>query len=427
MAIPLFDKDVEVIQKLDDEPNDVQGLSPEELKLQFDQVGIWLKDYINNTLIPALSGGASGGGASNIGASVDDFPGSTVQAVLDSFNNALTDRYTKAETNSYVGQETNDLVETVNVDLTTGVITVKKKDGTQQTFDTALEKVPATMALVDEADGTYLVITNQDGSQTKTNVSTLIDTYTFNNSTEVSFSVAGTENNKAVTASIRDNSIGLNKFTLEVTQALEQYNATSAKNAQDAADSAEDAAESASAALASQNAAAGSASTATTKANEARDSATAASQSAGSASSSAQSAQSNASQALSFRNAAQSAQTAAETAKGQAESARDAAVAAKNSAVAAQQSISICDANAKRITSIRDAYTTLSNDSLNRIMKTLTIATVLIAAPNLIFSMYGMNIRLPLQHEDASFVAVLILAAIILALFIIWGKRRRLF
>lgn len=95
--------------------------------------------------------------------------------------------------------------------------------------------------------------------------------------------------------------------------------------------------------------------------------------------------------------------------------------------LATQQSISICDANAKRITSIRDAYTTLSNDSLNRIMKTLTIATVLIAAPNLIFSMYGMNIRLPLQHEDASFVAVLILAAIILALFIVWGKRRRLF
>lgn len=95
--------------------------------------------------------------------------------------------------------------------------------------------------------------------------------------------------------------------------------------------------------------------------------------------------------------------------------------------LAAQQSISICDANAKRIASIRDAYTTLSNDSLNRIMKTLTIATVLIAAPNLIFSMYGMNIRLPLQHEDASFIVVIVLAIAMLALFIIWGKRRRLF
>ena len=95
--------------------------------------------------------------------------------------------------------------------------------------------------------------------------------------------------------------------------------------------------------------------------------------------------------------------------------------------LATQQSINICEANAKRIISIRDAYTTLSNDSLNRIMKTLTIATVLIAAPNLVFSMYGMNIHLPLQHEDISFIVVLVLAIVILALFIIWGKRRRLF
>ena len=130
MAISQFDKDVEVIQKLDDEPNDVQGLTPAELKKRFDQAAIWLKEYINSTLIPAITGdGASGGGASNIGASVDDFPGNTVQDVLDAFNDALIARYTKAETNSYVGQETNDLVSSVSVNLNTGVITVTKKDG----------------------------------------------------------------------------------------------------------------------------------------------------------------------------------------------------------------------------------------------------------------------------------------------------------
>ena len=40
MAIASFDKDVEVIQKLDDEPNDVQGLTPEELLRLFHQQGI---------------------------------------------------------------------------------------------------------------------------------------------------------------------------------------------------------------------------------------------------------------------------------------------------------------------------------------------------------------------------------------------------
>lgn len=333
MAIELFDKDVEIIQKLDDEPNDVQGLTPAELKKRFDQAAVWLKEYINSTLIPAITGdGVSGGGAANIGASVDDFSGSTVQDVLDAFNDALIARYTKAETDAYVGQKTNDLVSSVSVNLDTGVITVTKKDGTQDTFDTALEKVPASMALVEDADGTYLVITNQDGSTTRTNVSNLIDTYTFNNSTEIAFSTSGADNNRTVTATIRDNSIGMNKFTLEVTQSLEQYNSTSASNAQAAEKSADAAADSAAAALSSQTAAADSASTASTKAGEASRSAASASQSAGSASSSAQSAQSNAGQALSARNAAQSAQTAAE-------SARDAAVTAKNGAVAARQAI----------------------------------------------------------------------------------------
>ena len=313
MAISQFDKDVEVIQKLDDEPKDVEGLTPAELKKRFDQAAIWLKEYINSTLIPAITGdGASGGGASNIGASVDDFPGNTVQDVLDAFNDALIARYTKSETNAYVGQETNDLVASVSVNLDTGVITVTKKDGTKDTFDTTLEKVPATMALVDDGGKTYLVITNQDGSQTRTDVSKLIDTYTFNNSTEISFSVTGAENNRAVTASIRDSSIGMNKFTLEVTQSLEQYNSTSASNAQAAEKSADAAADSAAAALSSQTAAADSASTASTKAGEAVQSALSASQSASSAASSAQSAQGNASQALSARNAAQEAQKSIE-------------------------------------------------------------------------------------------------------------------
>ena len=308
MAIASFDKDVEVIQKLDDEPNDVQGLTPEELKQKFDQAAIWLKEYINTVLLPGITGtGSAGGGsgASNIGAGVDDFPGSDVQAILNAFNDALTDRYTRAETNSYVGQETHDLVAAVGVDLTTGVITVTKKDGTAQTFDTALEKVPATMALVEEDGGTYLVITNQDGSQTRTDVSSLIDTYTFQNSTELSFSVDGTGNNRTVTATIRPASIGLDRFKAEVTEALEGYNAESAASASAARASETAAKASETAAKGSETAAAGSASAASQKASAAETSAASAAQSASAASASAQSAQSNASQALGAKGEAQ--------------------------------------------------------------------------------------------------------------------------
>ena len=54
MALTPFNKDIEYIQKLDDEPNDVQGLTSAELKKRFDQAGIDIKAYLNDTLLPGL-------------------------------------------------------------------------------------------------------------------------------------------------------------------------------------------------------------------------------------------------------------------------------------------------------------------------------------------------------------------------------------
>lgn len=95
--------------------------------------------------------------------------------------------------------------------------------------------------------------------------------------------------------------------------------------------------------------------------------------------------------------------------------------------LATQQSASVCDANCKRLTSIRDAYITISNNSLNNTMKLLTAATLLIAAPNLVFSMYGMNIHLPWQWNDFSFTMVVVLALSAIVLVLIWAKKKRLF
>lgn len=46
--------DLNIIQKLDDEPNDVGGLSSAQLKAKFDEAGNVIKEYINNDLIPAI-------------------------------------------------------------------------------------------------------------------------------------------------------------------------------------------------------------------------------------------------------------------------------------------------------------------------------------------------------------------------------------
>ena len=55
LAIPAFEADVDVIQKLDDEPNDVGGLSAAELKAKFDEAGNRIKTYLNETLVPSIS------------------------------------------------------------------------------------------------------------------------------------------------------------------------------------------------------------------------------------------------------------------------------------------------------------------------------------------------------------------------------------
>lgn len=55
LVIPSMEDDLDIIQKLDDEPNDVGGLSAAELKFEFDRAGNIIKNYINGIFVPALS------------------------------------------------------------------------------------------------------------------------------------------------------------------------------------------------------------------------------------------------------------------------------------------------------------------------------------------------------------------------------------
>lgn len=54
MAFEKFNKDMKIISALDDEPNDVGGLTAAALKAKFDEGGEAIKRYINDTLIPAV-------------------------------------------------------------------------------------------------------------------------------------------------------------------------------------------------------------------------------------------------------------------------------------------------------------------------------------------------------------------------------------
>ena len=54
LKITYLDGDLAIIQQLDDEPNDVGGLTSAQLKAKFDQAGLAIQSYLNNTLIPEL-------------------------------------------------------------------------------------------------------------------------------------------------------------------------------------------------------------------------------------------------------------------------------------------------------------------------------------------------------------------------------------
>ena len=55
MALPTCNEDMDIIAKLDDEPNDVGGLSAASLKAKFDLAGNLLKKALND-LVAALGG-----------------------------------------------------------------------------------------------------------------------------------------------------------------------------------------------------------------------------------------------------------------------------------------------------------------------------------------------------------------------------------
>lgn len=281
-----FERMTENVMNISGLPNVVVGQAS-MLKNTFDKSGKDMKTFINNFLDVLESQIAS----QSIGASVETVPEKTVQAILTAFESEILNRYTKSETDTLVSTDTNNLIEDFDINLTTGVITITKKDGTTETFDTAIEKVPAKFEIVESGSSVFLKITNVDGTSTQTDITELMNVYEFNNSDDIAFTMTGTGNEKKVTANIRNNSIGIEKFSLSVISQFEGY-VTSASNsaneakgyAQEAETSKEQAASSATQATnqannaqSSATSANNSANTATTKANEASTSASLAS------------------------------------------------------------------------------------------------------------------------------------------------------
>ncbi|MDO4581970.1 MAG: hypothetical protein Q4B96_05255 [Bacillota bacterium] len=201
---------------------------------------------------------------------VDGIAAATLAGALAELLAKYANYYTKAEDDSALATATDNLIASISWDEDTGVMTWTEKDGTVHSFNTPIEKVPASMALVEVAGVTYLRITNLDGTYTECNVSELLNTYTFANSGSIALSaVEQADGSYQVSGSVRNNSITAAMLATETVSQLEGYVSdaetaaatagTQAGNAETSAaasaDSAEEAALSEAAAAASEIAA----------------------------------------------------------------------------------------------------------------------------------------------------------------------------
>jgi len=94
-----------------------------------------------------------------------------------------------------------------------------------------------------------------------------------------------------------------------------------------------------------------------------------------------------------------------------------------------QQALETATIHANILNGTLDTFASLINNNLNNVMKYLTAATILLAAPTLIASLYGMNIKLPFQSDANAFTLVMAISGALTlsigAVFFILGRKRR--
>ena len=94
-----------------------------------------------------------------------------------------------------------------------------------------------------------------------------------------------------------------------------------------------------------------------------------------------------------------------------------------------QQALETATIHANILNGTLDTFASLINNNLNNVMKYLTAATILLAVPTLIASIYGMNINLPLAGSVHAFGYVMGLSSLLTLLmgtiFFILSRKRK--
>jgi len=91
----------------------------------------------------------------------------------------------------------------------------------------------------------------------------------------------------------------------------------------------------------------------------------------------------------------------------------------------AEQSIVESQSILQSIVNIREAYSTIATNNLNKIIRVLTVVTTVLAVPTLIASLYGMNVKLPIATDENAFGIVLVSSATISLILLLIFKLKK--
>lgn len=89
------------------------------------------------------------------------------------------------------------------------------------------------------------------------------------------------------------------------------------------------------------------------------------------------------------------------------------------------QLVELCKSTLKNIVNIREAYSTIISNDLNKVIKLFTSLTVILTIPTIIASLYGMNVMLPFMNNPNAFFMIIsgTIIIIILVVYIFYRNR----
>ncbi|HNU36711.1 MAG TPA: magnesium transporter CorA family protein, partial [Methanomassiliicoccales archaeon] len=75
----------------------------------------------------------------------------------------------------------------------------------------------------------------------------------------------------------------------------------------------------------------------------------------------------------------------------------------------ARQALTMCETSIRSIVNIREAYTAVITNNLNKVIRFLSALTVLVALPTIVASIFGMNVALPMAQDPMAFWGLMVI------------------